>query len=374
MRPRENHNPLVAAGVVFTLAIAITFQLTLGFEPARIRSVEAADRAQARAAGNTLYAENCAACHGDQGEGKLGPALNSKAFLNATADETLVSLIRTGVPGSVMPAWGQAFGGPFTDQQAAQVVAYLRAWEPTAPDVKPVTSAPDPVRGAGVFANTCFICHGEDGQGTARAPALNDPRRLKEFDDGWYRDVIAHGRPAKGMPTWGTVLSPRQINDVVALLAAWRAGRTVTPSATLATQINSALYALRQFDRVDAAFFLSAAIPLANSAQQAEIVAVVDLVKQNHLSEAEARLLLLLPPSELGKEIFESNCASCHASDGSGGMGKNLRGSNFVKSKTDAELVTFLVAGRSGTAMNGFQGILSEEQLKYVIALMRTWR
>jgi mono/diheme cytochrome c family protein len=50
-----------------------------------------------------------------------------------------------------------------------------------------------------------------------------------------------------------------------------------------------------------------------------------------------------------------------------------LRGNKFIKSKPDAELVAFLLAGRKGTAMNPFNGILTEEQLGYVIALMRTW-
>ena len=47
---------------------------------------------------------------------------------------------------------------------------------------------------------------------------------VDQFDDAWYRATIANGRPAKGMPTWGTVLSPEQIGDLVALIAAWRDG------------------------------------------------------------------------------------------------------------------------------------------------------
>ena len=373
MRPRENYTPFVAAGVALTAAILIVFQIYWLFEPTRIQTVSAADKTLAETAGKKLYAENCAACHGDRGEGKVGPALNSKDLLKTTTDETLFQLTRTGVPGTVMPAWGQPFGGPMTDQQVAHLVAFLRAWEPTAPEIKPTLAGPDPVRGATIFANACFVCHGENGQGAARVPALNDPKRLKEFDDAWYRDVIAHGRPAKGMPTWGTVLAPQQIADLVALIGAWREGRAVSPAITFARHIGNALYALRQFDRIDAAFYLSAALPLATKPQQDDIAAVIELVKANRLSEAESRLLSLLPPSEMGKEVYESNCAACHASDGSGGMGKNLRGNKFVKSKSDAELIAFLSAGRKGTAMNSFKGILTEEQLGYVIALMRTW-
>ena len=373
MRPRENYTPFIATGLVLTAAILIVFQIYLFFEPARIQSVSAADKSLAEKEGGKLYTENCASCHGEHGEGKLGPALNSKALLKTTPDDLLFQLTRTGVPSTVMPAWGQPFGGPMTDQQVAHLVAFMRAWEPNAPEIKPAVTGHDPVRGATIFANACFVCHGENGQGTARVPALNDAKRLKDFDDAWYRDVIAHGRPAKGMPTWGTVLSPQQITDLVALIGAWRDGRTVAPTTSFARQISNVLYALRQFDRIDAAYYLSAAMPLGTKPQQDEIAAVLELVKANRLSEAESRLLSLLPPSEMGKEVYESNCAACHASDGSGGMGKNLRGNKFIKSKPDAELVAFLIAGRKGTAMNPFKGILTEEQLGYVIALMRTW-
>ena len=123
MRPRENYTPFIATGLVLTAAILIVFQIYLFFEPARIQSVSAADKSLAEKEGGKLYTENCASCHGERGEGKLGPALNSKALLKTTTDELLFQLTRTGVPSTVMPAWGQSFGGPMTDQQIAHLVA-----------------------------------------------------------------------------------------------------------------------------------------------------------------------------------------------------------------------------------------------------------
>jgi len=375
MQPRENYTPFVTTGFGLTLAILLVFQVYIVREPSRIQVVESADRAAAVKAGRDLYADNCVACHGANGDGKVGPALNSRELLKMTADPTFFSLIRTGVPGTVMPAWGQTFGGPFTDEQTSQLVAFIRAWEPTAPQIAPIVVEPDPVRGATIFANTCFTCHGENGKGTTRAPAINDPARLKEFDDVWYRNTISHGRPAKGMPTWGTVLSPMQINDLVALLAAWRQGQTITPSTVSTTkQLSNALFALRQFDSLDAVFYLSAASSQADAAKAKEVRAVLDLIKANHLFEAESRLIALLPPTEMGKELYESNCAPCHASDGSGGLGKKLQNNKFVQSKSDKELVAFILTGRKGTAMNGFQNIIGEEELINVVALMRTWQ
>jgi len=57
-----------------------------------------------------------------------------------------------------------------------------------------------------------------------------------------------------------------------------------------------------------------------------------------------------------------------------GGIGKNLHDNNFVQTKSDAELIEFILAGRKGTAMNGFQNILTAEQINDVIALLRTWQ
>lgn len=385
MRPRENFTPFLVASLFLTLAILVAFQIYILSEPARIQTVEAADRLAAEMAGRTLFADNCTACHGENGEGGVGPALNSRELLKTTSDEALFNLMHTGVPGTVMPAWGQAFGGPFTDEQMRQIVAFIRAWEPTAPQGAPAAMAPDPARGATIFASTCFICHGENGQGTDRALALNDPARLKQFDDAWYHDTIAHGRPAKGMPTWGTVLSPEQIDDLVALLAAWRDGQTVAPDIPSEAHLYSALFALRQFDQPDAAFHLNAALSLAISPRAGDVQVVLNLVTGNDLAGAEARLseLLGLPSAgialapgsvEEGRGLFADRCAVCHGADGTGGIGKNLHANAFIQSKSDADLIEFVLTGRPGTAMGGFDGILSPEQLISVVALLRTWQ
>ncbi len=374
MRSRENNTLFVAAAFGLTLAILVTFQVYILREPMRIRLVQAADKQAAEEAGQELYADNCATCHGTNGEGGVGPALNSRDLLTATMDETLVGLTRFGVPSTLMPAWGQASGGPFTDEEVNQLVAFIRAWEPTAPEISLATEDPDPIRGAEIYETTCFICHGEGGQGTSTAPALNDPERLQKFDDIWYRNTIARGRPAKGMPTWGTVLSPAQINDIVALVAAWREGESVTAEFPLATFVTSALFAIREFDRPDAIFYLENSIPLADSNQAEEIQAIIILIEENRLFEAESSLITLLPPEVMGKAAFDSNCAPCHGDDGSGGLGPNLLGNSFIQSKSDAELTEFILAGRRSTAMDGFEGILGGEEIDNIIILMRSWQ
>jgi mono/diheme cytochrome c family protein len=374
MRERENYTPHISLALVMTLAIIITFQLYINREPARIEKDIEMEHQRAFRAGSFLYRDNCVTCHGPKGQGGIGPALNSRPFLTSVSDQTLFNLTSTGVPGTVMPAWNQAFGGPFTSEQINDIVAFLRSWEPTAPEPEVVDNLPDPARGAVIYMQTCFICHGENGQGTNIAPALRDLEKLAAFDDIWYQQTISFGRPAKGMPTWGTVLSPEQIDDVVALIAAWREGRDVIAEIPYTRYLTNALFAIRQFDREDAEFFLMAAEKIATESQRAGIQDVLTLVEENRLFEAEAQLISLLPSTEVGNALFEKNCSSCHGTDGTGIVGPNLHNNVFIQSVSEDELVNFILQGRPGTAMLGFDGVLLEDDVVNLVAFLLSWQ
>jgi len=83
--------------------------------------------------GRELWGLNCASCHGLDGQGGDGPALNAKEFLGEVADEQIHSIIAVGIPGTEMPFWWTELGGSLTDEQIAAIVAYLRSWEEDAP-------------------------------------------------------------------------------------------------------------------------------------------------------------------------------------------------------------------------------------------------
>jgi len=372
---KENYTTFISVGFVLTLAILGTFQVYLWREPIRIDRDIARDLQAKISAGERLFTENCSSCHGIKGQGGLGPALNSQEFLALSSDEALFSLTQTGVPGTRMPAWGQMLGGPLTDEEITQLVTFVRSWEPTAPKLDLADEHPDPARGAIIYNQTCFICHGDEGGGTDIAPALNDPERLGNLDDNWYRNTIARGRPAKGMPTWGTVLAPNQISDVVALIGAWREGRTVSAEIPLASMITNALFALREFDRPDAIFYLDQAKEVVTQDnQREEIEAIMVLIEDNHLFEAQSLLIAFLPPEEMGRAVYDTNCASCHGADGNGGIGPGLRGNSFIQARSDEELLDFILKGRRGTAMDGFEGILGTDELGNTIVLLRSWQ
>ncbi|MBN1565654.1 MAG: c-type cytochrome [Anaerolineae bacterium] len=87
---------------------------------------------EAIAQGEWLFSVTCTQCHGSAGYGTpLAPALNSQQFLSNTPDAAMQQIISLGVPGTVMPAWG----GRFSEQDIASLVAYLRSLEATAPAI-----------------------------------------------------------------------------------------------------------------------------------------------------------------------------------------------------------------------------------------------
>ncbi|HLA97735.1 MAG TPA: c-type cytochrome [Anaerolineales bacterium] len=309
MRRNENYTPHITVAFGLTLAILVSFQIYIWQEPSRITEDLERDQLLAVTAGRSLYAENCSLCHGEDGEGADGPALNDKSFLVNTSDETIFSLIGSGVPSSEMPAWNQAFGGPFTDQQIQQIVAFMRNWEGEAPDRRSIAMQGDPVNGLTIFSSTCVICHGEDGLGSERAPAINDPAKLEQFDDDWYEQTIAEGRPAQGMPTWGTVLSPEQIRDLVALLRAWERGETVDLPG-IEVYLHEASHAIGHNDLEEAEHQLEEATKIASGDQLQALEEALNALRSGDISAAQEAIEraetmsgsgMMMPEMDMGK-------------------------------------------------------------------------
>jgi mono/diheme cytochrome c family protein len=75
-----------------------------------------------------------------------------------------------------------------------------------------------------VFAANCVRCHGEDAVGSTIAPSL-----VKSLQEHVTHDVfvqtVKNGRPDKGMPTWGPLLSDAQIEDLYTYVKARSEGR-----------------------------------------------------------------------------------------------------------------------------------------------------
>jgi cytochrome c oxidase cbb3-type subunit 3 len=57
--------------------------------------------------GAEIFASRCASCHTAEGKGLIGPNLTDLYQLHGTSRMDLFNTVRTGVPGTAMPAWGE---------------------------------------------------------------------------------------------------------------------------------------------------------------------------------------------------------------------------------------------------------------------------
>jgi cytochrome c oxidase cbb3-type subunit III len=180
----------------------------------------------------TLYGSNCAGCHGIRGEGGASIGLASRGYLAIAPDAAIRKVIANGRPKTAMPAFAQSAGGMLTDAQVDALVKGIRGWAP--PGLKPDPEAPpyqaaapgNPQRGAQVFRDKCASCHGIDGRGGQHAGSIVDGAFLDLVSDQSLRTTIIAGRPDLGSPDWrgvkGTPMSPQDVSDTVAWLAAQR--------------------------------------------------------------------------------------------------------------------------------------------------------
>jgi mono/diheme cytochrome c family protein len=376
----ENYDRYLIAGLILTLIILVGFGFYLITENGRMEAAAASFQEERVQHGREIYTEQCANCHGAQGEGGVGTALNNKTLLKNTFDDVLFSVVRSGVPSTQMPAWSVDFGGPLTDEDIRSVVAFIRAWEPTAPEIKPQVFEPSAERGALLFATTCEVCHGANGLGGGLGPAVNDPARLSSLDNDWYRGVIRNGRPAKGMPTWGTVLSSDQLEDLIALVEAWREGQDVAAAYNVTDLLERAIYSLQEEDLDSAILQIGRAIAITEG-DAAELLRSADaMLASGDKAGAFAILEQLqqewpIGDAALGAETYAVSCKTCHGAEGEGlGSFPQLNPNEFVQSNSNAELVAFILQGRAGTAMAGFQGRLTEDEIANVVAFLRLWQ
>jgi cytochrome c oxidase cbb3-type subunit 3 len=182
----------------------------------------------------TLYAENCAGCHGAEGRGSAAIALSDPVYLGIANDAVIRKVIANGVPGTSMPAFAESAGGMLTDKQIDVITNGMRSrWSRSgilatanAPSYA-ATSAGDAARGEVSYRTYCESCHGPGGRGGARGSAITDGSFLALVSDQGLRTIVITGRPELRAPDWrgdvpGKPMSDQEVTDVVAWLASRR--------------------------------------------------------------------------------------------------------------------------------------------------------
>jgi cytochrome c oxidase cbb3-type subunit III len=234
--------------------------------------------AEDRARGRRLFQGQCARCHGMDGAGGTGPGLNRSVLGRAPDDQALFSVIKEGIRSTEMPAAWQ-----MTDGEIWQVAGYVRSLGRTAR----VPIPGEPERGKQLYQTKgqCARCHIVRGRGSSLGPDLTEvgarrgaghlrnvllnPGSTKARDSSGYisflvmRVVTQDGREVRGlrinedtftlqlrdadnrvysfrkddlkelnresgaslMPSYETIFSPGELDDLIAYLASLRGER-----------------------------------------------------------------------------------------------------------------------------------------------------
>ena len=272
--------------------------------------------------GSVLFHRHCASCHGDRGEGLIGPSITSPGFLGVVDDAYIYRAITEGRPGTAMPAWQHL---PAADVSA--LIAFLRSFDsgPRLHLVRGPIERGDPLVGEIYYRTACQSCHGEAGSGGV-GPQIANPVFLDSATDEMLFQWIGYGRPGTAMKGFlpaaqGPVALRRgQIADVIAYLR--EAGRKPHRPATRPGVGNPVL----------------------------------------------------------GKRLYEGTCASCHGPNGQGASGPQLNNPVFLRAASDGFLAATIVLGREGTPMKsmvrGQEGIgqIEPRHVQDLIAYMRSWQ
>lgn len=160
--------------------------------------------AYALAAGQSLFGDNCATCHGAGGAGGKGyPNLRDDIWLWGGSLEDIQRTITYGVRAddpntrfSQMPAFGR--DQILKPDQIADLTEYVVALSH-----RPADAAAS-ARAAPVFHANCAVCHGPLGLGNQAmgAPNLTDADWLYGSDRASIKDQIWNGHGGV-MPAWG---------------------------------------------------------------------------------------------------------------------------------------------------------------------------
>jgi mono/diheme cytochrome c family protein len=192
-----------------------------------------------------------------------------------------------------------------------------------------------------LYAESCGVCHGLNGEGIGATPPLNAPGLGSMPYEDLYK-IIARGRFETAMPPWskedGGPLSDYQIGELVALIQSgdWQ--------ETGDRVVNLGLAPLIPFTTDPDPVLLEA--------------------------------LGTLPGGEIlqsGVAIYAAQCVACHGADGLGtGIAPSLN-DREVGSKSADELDRTITFGNAGTLMAGWGDVLSLEEISAMVTLIQRW-
>ncbi len=317
--------------------------------------------------GQRLFATNCAPCHG-------------KSVAVTGGEEQLLETISRGGMHLEMPPWREMLSTSELDLLARYVV-----------DPAGVPEA------AETFQANCSSCHGE------RIPSAADVEAA--------RQIISEGGEHETMPVWGDVLTPEQLDALVAYTISAaegtsvevgqeifsqncipchgefgeggpnpsRAGDIILPISTseyLKTRDDStirSIIAQGQPNYGMSPFGSAFGGPLDDDDIDA-VVAYIRSWEANPPVELPPEIVVGVDEDTLAlnsKQIYEQLCAQCHGLNGEGGIGPSFADSQFQASRTDTQIFDAINLGHEATSMISWGDVLSVDQIQDMVTLIR---
>jgi mono/diheme cytochrome c family protein len=201
----------------------------------------------------TLYKQNCAACHGENGKEGAAISLANPVYIAVAGDTHLQEVIENGVSGKLMPPFARSAGGMLTDGQVTALAQGIsKQWgNPSLlagqnPPPYLATLPGSPEHGLQAYGVYCARCHGAAGEGgpadgkpgskQGKIGSIVDPSYLALISDQNLRSITIAGRPDQAMPDWRSdaehPMTDQEVTDILAWLATKRAVNPGQPYPT----------------------------------------------------------------------------------------------------------------------------------------------
>jgi mono/diheme cytochrome c family protein len=216
----------------------------------------------------------------------------------------------------------------------------------------------DDARSIELYRRHCINCHEEDGRGETsrevmrRIPDFTRPEWHGQYDDDHLLDAVWKGKGS--MPAMKTKLGTKDAMLLVALVRDFQDGRQVVPGETAEPAESSKSEKPRQT--------ADPAEPTAPAAR----------------SDPPWTSVSTVPRTDRGRGVFRRFCMSCHGGDGRGnGTRSALPGlpdftsAEWQARRSAAQLTASLLDGK-GSAMPAFGGKLNDEQVRDIVAYLRS--
>jgi mono/diheme cytochrome c family protein len=313
-----------------------------------------------------LFRQNCSACHGEDGTGKLIrkglpniPDFTDLAWQTAQTEMALVNQIDYGsLP--LMPA----FRYKLTRDQIVGLAVYVRSFPSrTAGRPQPLTYL-SPVQ---VYQTYCFACHDTTGRGDPfwrkLAPALPDFTSVawqeSHSDDKELAKSILLGK-GKFMLPMSDKLGRANVQQMISLVREFKGGKKVIPFARpkppgppppekITGPITVPGKPFKEFKEV--------------------VVPDPVLAATGELADRVRR----------GAVIFRQFCMVCHGEDGTGNIQRanlppipNFKDPAWQKTKQDPELMASILNGKN-TLMPANSDRISRDEAKDALAFIRAF-